>query len=922
MKSIKLLLAAFAVSAMFAACTKEEAPVAQNLQQDQFVGAELIGTNVSVNFGTYTDTKVDGLTGDFEEGDKIGLGWIVTNAGYAADQKPTAGLFGPDLFANHMYIKENGELVTKGNMYKGWHFAYMPFQYVEKLGDALKVTVNPVQTEEYTRDAVNTNFNVSGRNFLTRESLDDNYQLKEGISFPIARATNTIKVTVKPTAMFTGSDALKNLKIKSIQIKAKEKIFPDATITLHPEYLPALTEESTKSDVYDALPSVMASAKANTTITSTIDNEDIDLSGDQALRIYTLPVAGVPVGGVNPKNVVFTIGVEGGVFTVPYVTDEEDDRYSETNKESIEAFVEAYEEDGVLTEYGTSTLKIELELNGAMFAPAFGAISSESEWNNAIAVADALELENPTFTLVNDVDADGNYEWEFTDDIKLLSDSESVLTVKGAPMVVGAEMEWPSEDYLNVEANVVVNANLRVDGEMDAAEIINNAVITVGPAGSISNSDDEALNNSNGEVIAEFGAYVYPASGEEGTIAYVVEGTTTADIYKVNTMLTHANTSVNTLIVKTALDLNAPAADATEDGRYTEGNDAAWLESLNNVNVILEGGSLIYNPKHTNEDDDNTTVKHLLARSGENTIDDVIVTTHIEVAENATLTVANTNLPDYVKSYFSEAITNEGTLKLDNVCLNVQEVDNTSGSIVATGKNHIYYSETDGYKQGGTVAGSVNYGVCKNMVVNTLAGLEEAITKASAGATVKLASNMTFTKPLKISKNLVLDLNGKTVKNTSDLWNDVADSKKDQWSLISVNGKNINVTIKGNGTVTAKKNDCYAIDVKGGANVTIENGTFVGNISAAYVHDGKLTINGGSFKIQQVDAAKKYNFTINAYDANYAAGDIVVKGGKFFNFNPAKNTAEGDPTNFLPTEGYKSSSVKESDGTWYVVSEK
>ena len=936
-------MAAFALSAMFAACTKEEVPVVQEFQQDQFVGAELIGTDVSMNIGT--DTKVD-ASGNFENGDKTGLGWMIYDngtKGYKTPQLATKAANTSELFANHMYIRENGKFVSKGNMYKGWHFAYFPFQYMEMLGEDLKVTINPTQTEDYTRDVVNTVFNISGAHFLSAESLDENYQMKDEIVFDLVRAVNTILVTVKPTDMFTGSEALKNLKIKSIKLETKAKVFPSEVVAIDPTALPNIDgEEFTVADVYSALPNVMGTTRNNTNITTLVDNENFNLTADQTLRIYTLPTAEKTV---SAKNVVFTIEVEGGVFTVPYVTDEEDPRYSETNIEAIEALVEAYEEDGKLTEFGTKALQLELELNGAMFAPAFGAISSESEWNNAIAVADALELECPVFTLVNEVDEDGNYEWVFTGDIKLLSDPESVLTVQGDPMVLGAEMEWPSEEYLNVETKVVVNADLRVDGDMNAGTIINNAVITVGPNGSVSNSEDKALVN-NKEVQVEFGGYVFP-SATAGTIAYVVEGATTADVYKVNTMLTHENTSVNTLIVRTELDLNAPAVIATEDGRYTEGDTADFLNDLSTKSVILEGGSLVHKLAG-----DNTTVKHLVARTGENTIDDVIVTTHIETEEGATLNVVNTVLPDYVKSYFSEEIVNEGTLKLDNVCLNVTEIDNTTGTIIATGKNHIYYSEADGYAQGGSVTGSVNYGVCKNMVVNTTAGLLEAINKAQDDATIKLANNMTLSSTLTIKKVLTIDLNGKTLKG----------------AIIADKGANLTVE---NGTINNAVNDSdykrSGIETKKDAALTLNNVNIKSARHAVRIESiGKVVINGGEYTVATKGEAHSSQFAINIGTASITA-DVTIKGGKFVGPKALKNVTNGapvqvqgkstlaieggefsgakvfnaihmdgtptitvtggkyqgyNPTEYVGGTSYKITSVKEADGTWYVVSEK
>lgn len=117
------------------------------------------------------------------------------------------------------------------------------------------------------------------------------------------------------------------------------------------------------------------------------------------------------------------------------------------------------------------------------------------------------------------------------------------------------------------------------------------------------------------------------------------------------------------------------------------------------------------------------------------------------------------------------------------------------------------------------------------------------------------------------------------------------------WSLFSVRGGTL--TIK-NGTVKAKDNDCYACDVQYGGTLIIEDGTFVGNISAVYVHEGKAEIKGGTFSIVQTETeGDPYRFLLNCYDSNRQAGkaSIVVTGGTFENFNPADNAAEGAGTN-------------------------
>lgn len=183
----------------------------------------------------------------------------------------------------------------------------------------------------------------------------------------------------------------------------------------------------------------------------------------------------------------------------------------------------------------------------------------------------------------------------------------------------------------------------------------------------------------------------------------------------------------------------------------------------------------------------------------------------------------------------------------------------------------------------------------------------------ATGGVAKLADDLVLDESMvvKAGKEVVLDLNGKTVSNTADLWNESIDS----WSLLSVRGGSL--TIKGAGTLQAKENDCFAVDVQDGGTVVIEDGTYVGNVHAVYVYEGTAEIKGGKYSIQQLSSnPDPYGYVLNCYDKNRENGTakIIVTGGEFVKFNPADCAAEGAHTNFL-ADGYKS--VKKGDS--YVV---
>ena len=192
--------------------------------------------------------------------------------------------------------------------------------------------------------------------------------------------------------------------------------------------------------------------------------------------------------------------------------------------------------------------------------------------------------------------------------------------------------------------------------------------------------------------------------------------------------------------------------------------------------------------------------------------------------------------------------------------------------------------------------------------------LQNALT---VGGNIVLAGDADPSVAIVATKTAAINANGKTIANTNDVW-DVAPNS---WSLISAR-ENADLTITGNGTFKAKENDCYAVDVQDGATVTIENGTFIGNIHAVYVLKGTAYIKGGFYSVQQKypDASKANEFVLNCYDANRKAGTakIIVTGGTFVNFDPSNCKAEGDGTNFV-APGYKVVSEVHGADTWYTV---
>lgn len=157
--------------------------------------------------------------------------------------------------------------------------------------------------------------------------------------------------------------------------------------------------------------------------------------------------------------------------------------------------------------------------------------------------------------------------------------------------------------------------------------------------------------------------------------------------------------------------------------------------------------------------------------------------------------------------------------------------------------------------------------------------LADAIRLATKGKTITLLADVEQNTQLTIGKSITLDLNGKTIKNTVDIWGDTANA------ILSItNGAK--VTITGNGTIDAKENDCYTINVVKG-DLTIENGTFYGNVSVVQVEEGTLSVKGGTFDLHQKwEGSSKY--LINCIDKAYVGGsaNVAISGGTFVGFDP------------------------------------
>ena len=190
--------------------------------------------------------------------------------------------------------------------------------------------------------------------------------------------------------------------------------------------------------------------------------------------------------------------------------------------------------------------------------------------------------------------------------------------------------------------------------------------------------------------------------------------------------------------------------------------------------------------------------------------------------------------------------------------------------------------------------------------------------------TLNFAGNVTLNGNVNVTKNkddaanyirvtgaTTLNLNGKII--TPD---NMGNNNTNFTALIVDADTAINAGV--NGGIDTQTNGGYAINVRNGATLTINGGTYYGGGTAVQVQKGTLVINDGTFEVEPYsDPTYGYKFLINCIDADYKDGTakIMVRGGSFVNYDPSDSASENPRGNFVD-EGY---SCTENNGVWTVT---
>ena len=742
----------------------------------EVVGADLVskGMTITVN-GDEAATKMD-ANGNWVNGDVIGLAWynLNRNGQIGNTQDEATWLAKTNNRDYKIYnvpsftTEDNGATwTTMANVYQGAYYAYYPWERIGEPEEMVITPNEPAQTGAWDTDRYTNKFQISAQDFLSKmEGVTEDNTLEH--DFYLTTPLNAFAVVPNPNAYITSNDYLKAMYIANMTVKTNS--YNNVIVTkgtVHPQLIPHVERtfmgdidaEATRTAMDAAIAnlnpktsyiSYVDADKASAVTTTMGDNKSFNLAGGENLhqiRVFTFPITeALPFDNYAP-SVEFVVKGNNGPWDLGTFTVDANQPASATliaNLKKLFGNDAEWSMTKILrgTTGGPKVLASEGSMSAVLtpqnFEPAVSNITEEEQWADLVKLVDALTGPNGkytagdevTFTLGDNLTFDSNIPTpEKGVKIELVTTSSYSLTVTG-------KTEWPANLDVDKDDKIVVEGKLYVGAtgtETAGQEIIldatidNNGTIYAGPMVSISTKDDKALDNTNGTVFVEYGAYVYPSEeATVGEIAFEVTDSEPTTMHYINTLIQKDGEQyldkqneyayVNTLWIGTkeaqvTLNLNALAKEGDDGDRYEDvETPAQYLLPLNLIDIVLVNGKVVYK-----KGDDNENVKNVISRDGKNEIRDIIPLGNITIEEGSILTIESDEVyglysnedKDLVLPAADATITNYGTLNVTtNVeTVNIYNMDYSTSVINVDPDEHIWYMDV--YVQDGQTKGDI-----------------------------------------------------------------------------------------------------------------------------------------------------------------------------------------------------------------------
>ncbi len=382
----------------------------------------------------------------------------------------------------------------------------------------------------------------------------------------------------------------------------------------------------------------------------------------------------------------------------------------------------------------------------------------------------------------------------------------------------------------------------------------------------------------------------------ETEYATLKEAIDNAEAGQTVTLIADVNTPETTYVVSKDLTIDLNGKTVTGYGY-----DGVFQIDGANANVLIKNGNVVAVEK-TGSEGKYAMAVWACAENCEVTLEDLTVTQDITHTDDKQMDMIYTSKGTIIinsgsftsgtpawtlnckdaafKDGSAKIIVNGGTFTGFDPCNNAAEGKGTS--FVAEGVGVDYDENGSFTAKAGMVAQILDASGNSVKAYKTLA---EAFTEASEGQTVRLLANAK--EDVEITKNITLDLGGKTLMNTGagkatiTIANGATATVKN--GFVAGGAKYYNIAV---GTAVKSTANLTLIDVTATAGntgssmidnwgtLTIESGTYTGGLNVVKSEEGStLVINGGTFTLDY--ATNGYTGVIFAY------GDTTITGGEF-----------------------------------------
>lgn len=521
----KNLMTAFALSAMFAACT-QDAELNEAIVKNDFSNIPMVEAEFTANVGA--ESRMATKFG-WEVGDKIGFAWLGgSTTGITVDGKA---------YQNHPLFctnAENAAFKTETMLYVGQYYAYMPYTAGNMNVEAVNFNVNAQTLTTNSNDLAKSAIYISpALTSLQKPNSDGTVSsgnqkagMGNNLALNIARVSNAATINLN----LVNIAGLTDLKVTGVSLNAKasgSSVLPKSFT-----YAPSASVSQTSwanvatTDFYGVTNQVLGAIAAT-------NANGIDVPADGKLTVYmlTMPVTAAP----DAFEVV--ISTNYGDVTV-----DDSDVYGEDNDLCI-TFKDGttdkeYTNTAMLHKLGSaSTMDVYVDMDEIKVKDAI--VTSQTALMNKLDMIVTADYDGPVTITLNPNNANKKGNYVFTD-FTLPTNLKSKITINAGANVPNG---FVFEGNTVINKEIVLNVNSTVKGKMTVNSVYRNYAY---------------------QTVLDGTGVITVAKGQE----LVNEGTIASEI------ITEAGTSANSW-VNARYTSNGTNAKAT--GTFTNNGEIKWI---------------------------------------------------------------------------------------------------------------------------------------------------------------------------------------------------------------------------------------------------------------------------------------------------------------------------------------------------------